>query len=811
MYILREIFFYLQAIIKLLAGLLFFIQFSYAQIPSSEIDLTAQEQNWLLENYNQKTIVGNDWAPVNYFRDGEAAGFSVDYLNLVAKKTGLNIEYITASSWEASIDQLRNGEASIGHGLMKTEERASYLNFFPPYFDLPVVFFGRMGSSRIESLEDLTNKKIGVIGNGNASRNYKSSYPTLNYVDFESYVEALLALSSGSVDVVIISHAVANYTISINFISRLEVIGNDFLLSEENLDLLHLAVSKNEPILYSILEKGINAVTEREYIEIANKWLVETQFNTDIGLTLEERDWLSKNKTIRVASALLTNPYEFVNENGEVDGVSGAYLKEISKRLNIEFVWSKNQTWSEGLEKIRSGDAEILSAVTETEERKEFLIFTEPYMSHAHVIFAREGNNIFSEISNLNGYTVAQSRGTVIFDLIKNNYPDIKIIAVDNYAGALELVSTGQADAMIGDIPSVSNSITNLGYTNINIAGTTPFRTSNSMAARSDLPLLASAMKKALADISPAMKEQILNEWFSLKIEPRTDYELIWKVVAGAAALIIFILFWLNKLRREVNRREIVEQELLFYQKRVESALEEANDANKAKSSFLANMSHEIRTPLNAIIGFSEVMSQGLFGEIKQEKYQEYLNDIMGSGQHLAAVIKNILDLSKIEAGKWTLEEEEFDLKTCVNDVFNMLRVSSDEKGIILNYQSDQQISLTGDVHAFKRIFINLCNNSIKFTDRGGKISCIVSKNEQGNVNILIKDNGIGIPEDRLDYVLRPFRQNHETMNTNESGTGLGLYIVKQLVELHNGEFSLKSELGIGTEAIIILPASRAA
>jgi two-component system, cell cycle sensor histidine kinase PleC len=254
------------------------------------------------------------------------------------------------------------------------------------------------------------------------------------------------------------------------------------------------------------------------------------------------------------------------------------------------------------------------------------------------------------------------------------------------------------------------------------------------------------------------------------------------------------------------------EEKAKLSQNKAEIAQAEAEAENDAKSTFLANMSHEIRTPLNAIIGFSDVMLMGLYGKIKEPKYIEYLNDIRGSGEHLTTVIKDILDLSKIEPGKWQLEETEFSLLNCTREAAKILEQKATQKNVILSCGTDprsQSVKLFGDMHAIKRSIINLLSNAIKFTGANGTVHCQTSCGEDGSVIIEIIDTGIGIPSHRLEHVLNPFEQGEQSYKLNEEGTGLGLPIVKNLIELHDGVFTLISDVGIGTRAIISIPSKR--
>jgi two-component system, cell cycle sensor histidine kinase PleC len=188
------------------------------------------------------------------------------------------------------------------------------------------------------------------------------------------------------------------------------------------------------------------------------------------------------------------------------------------------------------------------------------------------------------------------------------------------------------------------------------------------------------------------------------------------------------------------------------------------------------------------------------------------LQDIIGSGEHLATVINDILDLSKIEAGKWKLEEKKFFLIKCVKEAVNMLDGLADKKDIKISYDYDavnSSVNILGDVNSIKRVIINLLSNAYKYTGNGGKVKCSIVFSKKEELEIIIADTGIGIPQDRIVHVLNPFEQIHQSHDLQDEGTGLGLPIVKKLVELHGGSFLLKSEVDVGTSAIITIPRQR--
>jgi two-component system cell cycle sensor histidine kinase PleC len=230
-----------------------------------------------------------------------------------------------------------------------------------------------------------------------------------------------------------------------------------------------------------------------------------------------------------------------------------------------------------------------------------------------------------------------------------------------------------------------------------------------------------------------------------------------------------------------------------------------AEEANQAKSKFLANMSHELRTPLNAIIGFSEIMESGMFGPLGAEKYGEYCSDIRASGQYLLDVINDILDMSKIEAGRIRLDFEEIDLNHILADALRVVSARAQDKELAVKSRIADGLTLHADRRALKQIMLNLLSNAVKFTPDGGDI-VVRGRQHDGHAVICILDTGIGIAKDALTKLGRPFEQVANEHTRNHQGSGLGLAIAKSLIELHGGTMRLRSTLGRGTMVRLRLP-----
>jgi signal transduction histidine kinase len=241
-------------------------------------------------------------------------------------------------------------------------------------------------------------------------------------------------------------------------------------------------------------------------------------------------------------------------------------------------------------------------------------------------------------------------------------------------------------------------------------------------------------------------------------------------------------------------------------------ARSQAEMANHAKSEFLANMSHELRTPLNAIIGFSEIISQELFGPIANEKYLEYMKDIHKSSLHLLSIINDVLDMSKIEAGKLELSKEALNIRAVIGEVIRMMRERAECRGIELMAQLvDEEIDTWADERAIKQIFLNLLSNAIKFSNEGGRVYIRVVGNRPDLAVVEFEDFGIGMTEEEQERALQPFGQAQPSTTRNYGGTGLGLPITKGLIEAHGGRLEIRSRPGHGTVVRVILPAERKA
>jgi two-component system cell cycle sensor histidine kinase PleC len=266
------------------------------------------------------------------------------------------------------------------------------------------------------------------------------------------------------------------------------------------------------------------------------------------------------------------------------------------------------------------------------------------------------------------------------------------------------------------------------------------------------------------------------------------------------------------QLQNAVAGLERSQEQLAELARKYETEKVKAEGANKAKSEFLANMSHELRTPLNAINGFSEIMVAQMFGPLGDKRYQEYAQDIHNSGQHLLALINDILDMSKIEAGKMNLRFEPVSLEDVTQDAVRLVRNRAESAGLKLEVEFPHLPDIEADYRALKQVLLNLLSNAIKFTPRGGRITVRAETRHDmlgERVRVSVSDTGIGIAKDDLQRLAKPFEQVETQHAKTQQGTGLGLALTKSLVEMHQGMLEIESTLGAGATVSFTLPIHR--
>jgi len=518
-------------------------------------------------------------------------------------------------------------------------------------------------------------------------------------------------------------------------------------------------------------------------------------------LTEEEIAFIEEHPVIRLGVDPGFVPFEFINEDGEYVGIAADYLALVSERTGLAFEVVQGLTWPEAYDKALAGEVDALPAVGKTEEREGLFLFSEPYYHFNRVIVTQDTDTQISGLEDLEEYTVAVQRNSSHHSYLLS-YPKINLSLYDSVEAALTAVATGAEKAFVGNLATTNYLIRSTGLTNLRfVAFEAEKQQALYFAARKDWPELISIFNKAMDSISESEKLAINNRWINL--DTHIDYSPIIRILAIVGAFIAVVMavsfFWIARLRKEIDQRKQIQKDL-------EKAKLEADEANEFKSSFMARMSHEIRTPLNAITGMAYLLKKTNL-TLTQKMYADRITQ---ASSNMLSIINDILDFSKIEAGKVELEIASFSMDQVIQDVVNIVSYKIEEQEIGFKLSKDPLVPnwFFGDAKRIEQILLNVLNNAAKFTSKGEvslDIRLIAKENDKYHLSFTIKDTGIGMDEEQVKRLFVPFTQGDSSINRRFGGSGLGLSIVKNLLEMMGGKIQVFSTVGEGSTFIIHL------
>lgn len=754
--------------------------------PKVSLNLSDDEKEWLKKHPVLKVSSEVDWPPFDYVEYGISKGISIDYLKLIQSRIDSKFEFVQGT-WTEVLTKFKDREIDILHPGMETDERKTYGDFLQPHIRLNNVLMVRDTDKKTKSLDDLNGKTVAVMKDWANHKIIQKNHPEINFFMAKSPLDALKAVSSGKADAYIDNMIVSEYLMKKHFIGNLKILHGVELPGFGDM-ILHVISRNDMPMLHSILLKAQSSITPADMEKIYDKWGISFTLETPkVILSQEEKSWLSEHKEIRLGIDMEWAPIEYLDENGELSGLSGSIIKRIEEILGVTFVIDKGLNWQDTMKNAKAKGIDVLSALRKTDERSKYLDFTEPYISLPNLIFTGKNTPYIASMDYLKNKKVCVIKGYAVEEIMKNNYPDVELILVNNTVDGLKKLSQGEADAFIANAIVTSHYISQLGFTQIKISGEFPYAYDLSLAVRNDWKILTNILQKTLDAITKEEIQKLYKQNIGIRYEKHVDYTLVWQILFVALLILGGTFYWNRRLSYEVELRQKAE--------------DEANEANKAKSMFLANMSHEIRTPMNAVMGMLYLVQRTELNDIQNN----YILKAHNAASSLLGIINDILDFSKIEANKLQLESTDFELDDVISNLSNIISFKAEDKGIefLINHDPNIPKILVGDSLRLGQILINIANNAVKFTDEGEVVlsmKLLKKEDHRFTIQFCIKDSGIGMGKDEQEKLFHEFTQVDSSMTRKYGGTGLGLTISKRLVSMMNGKIWIESsELGKGS------------
>jgi two-component system, NarL family, sensor histidine kinase EvgS len=773
-------------------AMLIFLQFLVSGLFSCVYSSQVPEKLIISHNLNN--------APFKFVdNDGGSEGLLIEVWRLWSIRTGIPVEF-KAAQFEETVDYVKNGSADINSGLFRTPEREKYLDFTNPILKLEYYMFADASvDCRKITKNEVEAYRIGVP-KGFTHDFALKEFPGASLEIFEDFPSLYKACFENRIKVFISPIENLEYYLeTTGEENRFSIILNGPVYSMEYLG----AVKKGNAELLSTINNGLEKISPDEIESIRSKWneKVRTKYSFKNGehieLTEKERLWLSFNPDIIVTGDPEWPPNSMYDKAGNYVGIVADLWDLVEKKSGVDFRRVRSESWSQAVNNIREGKITVLDCVSRTPERDDFMEFTQPFFTSNIVMIGREDLDYINGIYEIKDLSVAVQEGVSEIELIKRDYPGLKLAFYSDVDMAYRDVSTGRVDLFLRHQSDFSYTKKEKMLTNLKIVGPTEYSREYMVGVAKGNKELVSILNKSIDLINHDERNAIFEKWHGRE-RSVIDYSLVWKVLISALLIMGIFFYWNRTLSKEIALRKKAQIEL-------EEAMLKVKEATEAKSRFLANMSHEIRTPMNAVLGFTDLLKKTPLNTVQEN----YVNTIRSGGTTLLNIINDILDISKIEANKLDINYSYFDLNSLIFDLRQFFDEKIRQKNIELSINFGQEVPkiVFLDELRIRQIFFNLVSNAIKFTDNGSIkiiVSSVVRNNGHIDLNIEVQDSGCGIKYEDRERIFEAFEQAGDHAESKKfQGTGLGLAITKRLVELMNGKINVESEPGKGSSFVI--------
>ncbi len=524
----------------------------------SDLNFTKEE---LLYLQNKKVLrVQNDLSlpPYNFIENNIAKGFSIDYINLIANKLALEVEYIPGK-WNNFITMLKNNELDIMLNILKSEKRKKFFLFSDlPYESLVPSMITRIEEKKINSFAKVKDETMALVKGFHSYDRVKKDFPNINILTTNNTFEMIQAVSKGKADVAYGLNTILEYNINKHLISNLKINRN----IDDQIMHFYFAYNKNNIMLKNLIAKAEKSIPQSDIQALRNKWLkkinLAKQRSKSFLFTQKELTYLKKKKKITMCVDPYFMPFEKVDENGKYIGVIADLITTLSKNTSIKFELIGKDSWTDSLNLVKDKKCDILPFAAETMKRKEFLNFSQPYFTFPLVIATKSSEMFINNLESIKHKKIAIVKNYASIDLIKYKYPDINMMEVENTRDGLNKVREGIAYAFIDTFPNIVYIIQSDSLSDVKITGDTFINLTAKIGIRNDELILQNILNKALKSLDEETKNNIINKWLTIVKKETFDIDLFIKIFSAVfvvfLSIIIFIIIRSNRSLSVLNK-----------------------------------------------------------------------------------------------------------------------------------------------------------------------------------------------------------------------------------------------------------------
>ena len=771
--------------------------YSRAWTEGVRLDLDGQQLRWLWEHRQLRLgVINRENPPFDILGTGLTyEGITADYAGTLARQLRLHLDITLFVTFEEAAAALRDGRIDLLGSVTSRQAIEAGLRLSRPYAsDEPWLL--EQADDAFVSFEPQRPFRLAVLEGYRSPEQIRTYYPNAQVQLYPAPASALAALMLDQADVFLGNAQGIRYVLGRNQSGEWREVGRAGMPGQD----VGFAMSDSHSPLAELVDMALDSLTEEQHAGVHTRWrssVTENDLTSPLQLTDAEERWLHDNPRITVLLDEHLLPLSYRDANGEWRGLSLDILQMISRRTGLLFDVRRGGTIEQMIDKLRSGQAQLIGGLPDSPSRRRQLDFSRAYLSAPRVLVTRDEAWAPSDLAQLEGQQVAVVAGSVSQETLRQQYPRIRTHLTAGPLEALRAVARGQAMGAILTYDDARSMIARWYPGSLRISASLPLSPVHfAFASVRGAKELQGILNKGLLTLAPQEIDNLVRRWRN----PMIVADGMWsryktRILLGFSAVLVLLamtLLWVGYLRR--------------LHLKLRRATSKAEQANQAKTDFLATMSHEIRTPLHAVQGMLELAQR----KAAQGVLDRLAIDVASDAAHgLLELIGDILDITRIEAGRLQLVPERVGLHEQAARVVQLFEQQANAKGVALHLevQGDIPAWVMLDPLRFKQVLANLVSNAIKFTQQGYvRVSLRGRRQAQClQVELSVEDTGIGIAASELHALGQLFRQASNQRQSARSSAGLGLGISRSLCEMMGGSLLINSVLGKGTQVNVFL------
>jgi ABC-type amino acid transport substrate-binding protein len=751
----------------------------YNLIKMDNLNLTKDEINYLKKH---KTItVHNEMqlAPYNFNEDGIPKGFSIDYMDLLAKKLDIQIKYISNYSWNQYLTKIRLEKIDVISNIVNTPKRAKYINFTTPFMQSKKIIFSN--NEKLKNLKALRYKTVALPKSFFIEGYIREHHPEIKIKTYKNILECIMAVINQEADALIGDNLV------VNDIMRRNGLNIKYANEDKDTNLvsnISLGVRKSQKLLRDILQKAQDCVTKEELRQLKKKWFNKNDISTQI-FSKDEIKYIKMKKVLKICLNPDWKPIEFISKD-QPDGISIDLINMMTKKMNLEYKFIKTDSLKKSQQLLKEKICDILPTAIKTKQMGNYAHFTRSYLSYNLAIVTKKDKPLINNITSILGKKVALDEVSGVITLLKNKYPNIDILKTKNSIENLQKVKDGDAYFTMVALPVLTYYQKKYDFDTLQIAGYSNMKLNLSVAIRDDDKQLFSIIDKTLKSLPQENIDIINQKWTSQEVIKVIDYTMIWIIIAISLLIISIIVMAYQKLytlKKEIDLlnkslENRVQEEIVKNRKKEKIMLHQGRLAQMGE--MISIIAHQWRQPLNSLALLNQALIlKYKMGKVNQEFIDKFKDNSKLQISNMSQTIDDFRNFFRPEKEK---------IGFYINDVLkNMLKITNpilESENINLNLNIDQNAYVVGYPNELGQVILNIINNAkdaLISSEIEDKTIDITLTMDEKYINLSIADNANGIPHEIIDKIFDPYFSTKEEKN----GTGLGLYMSKIIIENH--------------------------